>query len=168
MKYRGGGRWGNNLVCTKRQKQINAISTHETTKVNFFSSNFFSIPNHPNLTNCHKKNIIRKLRNFSTLIILLNIKLRWIGVLIRGSSSRQLSKLWYLSRIVSSHKIDGSRSSYSTSKQISSQECRDVSCLTAAPFCRMTWHDRWMVGLAIMVRLHYKLHCSKFGGRVNN
>ena len=36
MKYRGGGKAQgaevNNLVYTKRQKQINAISTHETTK----------------------------------------------------------------------------------------------------------------------------------------
>ena len=35
MKYRGGGKAQgaevNNLVYTKRQKQINAISTHETT-----------------------------------------------------------------------------------------------------------------------------------------
>ena len=37
MKYRGGGKAQgaevNNLVYTKRQKQIIAISTHETTKI---------------------------------------------------------------------------------------------------------------------------------------
>ena len=38
MKDRGGGEGtgsrSNNLVYTKRQKQINAISTHETTGIN--------------------------------------------------------------------------------------------------------------------------------------
>ena len=42
MKDRGGGEGigsrSNNLVYTKRQKQINAISTHETTKIELFLS----------------------------------------------------------------------------------------------------------------------------------